>query len=63
MEGTVDPRWRKASYSGNGGGSCVEVGNDKSAVLVRDTKEHGRGPVLRVSPNGWGQFLDSIRSA
>jgi hypothetical protein len=26
MEDTVDPRWRKASYSGNGGGSCVEVG-------------------------------------
>jgi hypothetical protein len=26
MEDTIDPRWRKASYSGNGGGSCVEVG-------------------------------------
>jgi hypothetical protein len=26
MEEPLDPRWRKASYSGNGGGSCVEVG-------------------------------------
>ena len=26
MEKPLDPRWRKSSYSGNGGGSCVEVG-------------------------------------
>jgi hypothetical protein len=26
MEEPVDPCWRKASYSSNGGGSCVEVG-------------------------------------
>jgi len=26
MEKPLDPRWRKASYSSNGGGSCVEVG-------------------------------------
>jgi Domain of unknown function (DUF397) len=62
MEG-VDPRWRKASYSGNGGGSCVEVGNGDSEVLVRDTKNHGRGPVLRVTRDDWRRFLKSIRSA
>jgi len=26
MEDQIDQRWRKSSYSGNGGGSCVEVG-------------------------------------
>jgi len=26
MEEPLDPRWRKARHSGNGGGSCVEVG-------------------------------------
>jgi hypothetical protein len=26
MEEPVDARWRKASYSSNGGDSCVEVG-------------------------------------
>lgn len=26
MESQLDPRWRKASYSGNGGVDCVEVG-------------------------------------
>jgi Domain of unknown function (DUF397) len=26
MEELLDPRWRKTSYSGNGGVDCVEVG-------------------------------------
>ena len=26
MEDTVKTGWRKSSYSGNGGGECVEVG-------------------------------------
>ena len=26
MEASVELRWRKSSYSGNGGGDCVEVG-------------------------------------
>ena len=26
MEEPVGTRWRKSSYSGNGGGECVEVG-------------------------------------
>ena len=41
--------WRKASYSGNGGADCVEAGTVPGAVLIRDTKDNGHGPVLRVS--------------
>ena len=26
MEASVEMSWRKSSYSGNGGGDCVEVG-------------------------------------
>jgi hypothetical protein len=26
VEDQIEPRWRKSSYSGNGGGNCVEVG-------------------------------------
>jgi hypothetical protein len=26
MEEPLDPRWRKSSYSANGGSDCVEVG-------------------------------------
>ena len=48
-----NPRWRKSTYSGNGGVSCVEAGHVPGAVLVRDTTQHGRGPVVRVTPGAW----------
>jgi hypothetical protein len=38
MENTV-LKWRAASYSSNGGGNCVEVADNDSRVLVRDTKD------------------------
>ena len=31
---------------------CVHMG----AILVRDTKDHQRGPVLRFSANAWRRF-------
>jgi hypothetical protein len=61
MEGKISPRWRKSSYSGNGGSDCVEVGNDARRVLVRDTKDHGQGPVLRFSPEAWRRFADRVK--
>jgi len=61
MESSVDPRWRKSSYSGNGGGSCVEVGQD-DRVLVRDTKQHGQGPVLTFGPQTWETFLRAVKT-
>lgn len=48
----IDNRWRKSSYSGNGG-NCVEVGQSGATVLVSDTKNHGRGPVLVLSADAW----------
>jgi Domain of unknown function (DUF397) len=60
MEGTIDLCWRKSSYSGNGGGNCVEVAAHGSRVLVRDAK--GRvGPVLRFSPGTWRRFADQVK--
>jgi uncharacterized protein DUF397 len=29
MEESIDPRWRKSSYSGNGGGNCVEAASNR----------------------------------
>ncbi|MET8863409.1 DUF397 domain-containing protein [Nonomuraea sp. NPDC004580] len=51
--------WTKAKASGGNGGSCVEVmrGADDS-VLVRDTKDHGKGPVLTFRRDEWRAFLD-----
>jgi hypothetical protein len=51
--------WRKSSYSGNEG-NCVEVGHATGRLVVRDTKDQGRGPVLNVSPADWSQFKASI---
>jgi hypothetical protein len=42
--------------------SCVEAGNVPGAVLVRDTKDDGRGPVLRVAPSDWRRFTATIRA-
>jgi hypothetical protein len=56
---TMSP-WRTSSYSGNGGQNCVQVAED-GAILIRDTKDCERGPVLRVSPDAWQAFTDSLR--
>jgi Domain of unknown function (DUF397) len=57
----VNPGWRKSSYSNGNGGQCVEAGHLPGAVLVRDTKDNGTGPVLRVTPAGWRRFTLRVR--
>lgn len=52
--------WRKSRHSGNGG-NCVEVADHANRVLVRDTKNHGHGPVLRFSPDAWRRFADRVK--
>jgi hypothetical protein len=60
MEVQIDPRWRKASYSGNGGGNCVEVGQARPGVLIRDTTDR-TGPVLRFTPDAWRRFAGQVK--
>jgi Domain of unknown function (DUF397) len=60
MEST-DMNWRKSSCSGGNGGSCVEVADNTSRVLVRDTKQDGTGPVLRFTPDAWRRFADRVK--
>jgi hypothetical protein len=59
MQTMSDP-WRKSSYSTNGGQDCVEVAGS-GAVLIRDTTDRERGPVLRVSPAAWQEFLATVK--
>lgn len=54
---TIDG-WRKSSYSGNGGGNCVEVAASGS-VLVRDTQDRA-GAVLSFDAETWRKFVKSI---
>jgi Domain of unknown function (DUF397) len=56
-----ETRWRKSTYSSNGGASCVEVGQASDIVAVRDTKQHRRGPVLRFTPAAWRRFADQVK--
>jgi hypothetical protein len=60
MEAMKDRRWRKASYSDNGG-NCIEVGEARRGVLVRDTRDHGHGPVLWFSPDAWRRFAGRVK--
>lgn len=54
--------WHKSSYSGNAN-SCVEVGRATDGTVgVRDTKQHGRGPVLAFAASEWQDFLARIRN-
>lgn len=57
---TLEPRWRKSSYSGGNGGACVEVGQHGAAVLVRDSKAEN-GPELPFGPGAWADFLSTLK--
>jgi hypothetical protein len=58
----LDSRWRKSSFSGNGG-DCVEVGQlHGGMIVVRDTKDHDPGPVHRFTRAGWQAFTAGVRA-
>jgi hypothetical protein len=52
--------WRTSTYTGNGGGNCVEVANDTSRVLVRDTKDRDGG-TLAFTVGAWRRLTDAIK--
>ena len=52
--------WRKSRYSGQGE-SCVEVAPTQGGVLVRDTKDHGAGPIITFTSSEWTAFLSGVR--
>ncbi|MGH3245789.1 MAG: DUF397 domain-containing protein [Trebonia sp.] len=48
-----DPsRWRKSSYSGTSGNSCVETAGGGGVILVRDTTDR-EGFTLSVPADVW----------
>ncbi|MEU1259188.1 DUF397 domain-containing protein [Streptomyces chartreusis] len=49
--------WFKSSYSGSGGGDCVEVAVATEAVHVRDSKDRP-GPELMFKDTTWADFLE-----
>ncbi len=51
--------WRKSTYSGANGGSCVEVGSAEG-VAVRDTTDR-EGATLEFSAQAWQEFTRRLR--
>jgi hypothetical protein len=62
MIDTAGMRWRKSSFSNGTGGECVEVADLHDGRLVRDTKDQGRGPVLRFAESDWRAFVAGVKS-
>jgi hypothetical protein len=60
MEESVNLQWRKSSYSGNGGGDCVEVASLPDVVAVRDSKDRN-GPALGFAADAWAAFVSGIK--
>ncbi|MEU6534324.1 DUF397 domain-containing protein [Streptomyces sp. NPDC047000] len=52
---TTEVGWFKSSYSGGGGGNCVEIAVASHAIHIRDSKDKERGR-LTVSPDTWSAF-------
>ena len=58
---TLSVPWRKSTYSTNGGQDCIEAASVPGAVLIRDTKNNGHGPVLRLSFTAFAEFTTRVR--
>lgn len=54
--------WRKSSYSGANGGSCVETASRNGLVLVRDTTNRDGG-TLALSAGAWREFTAGLKTA
>ncbi len=59
----TEPRlagWRTSRHSGSSA-NCVEVAVGDRMVGVRDTKQHGRGPVLAFTARAWQAFAAAAK--
>jgi hypothetical protein len=53
--------WVKAALS-DGSTSCVEMRRHAGAVEVRDTKDHGTGPILRYTATEFKTWLSGAKN-
>ena len=54
--------WRKSSYSGSGGGNCVEVASGLAVVAVRDSKAPEL-PAVAFTDGSWKAFTRRVKDA
>jgi hypothetical protein len=53
--------WRKSAHS-NSSANCVEVATAEHMVGVRDSKQHGHGPILEFTATQWAAFIADVKS-
>lgn len=56
---TRTARWRKSSYSSDGG-DCLEVAGLTARTAVRDSK-NPTGPALILSDHAWAAFVTETK--
>jgi hypothetical protein len=61
MEHIDNLRWRKSSFSGNGGANCVEVADDGENVYVRNSKNPAAA-VASFTQSEWRAFISGAQN-
>ncbi|GAB3668863.1 hypothetical protein GCM10027589_35680 [Actinocorallia lasiicapitis] len=57
---SIAVRWRKSSYSAQGGADCVEVAGSSGRVLVRDSKNPAVG-MLALRRTAFAALAEAVR--
>lgn len=57
---TLSPDWTKSSLS-HVNGNCLEARATSGGVDVRNSRDR-KGPVLRLTPGTWSNFLADVRN-
>jgi hypothetical protein len=61
MNDELRAAWRKSSYTGQEGGTCVELANLNTTVGVRDSTDP-HGPVLQFGRDAMVELLTRIKT-
>jgi hypothetical protein len=54
-------RWRKSSYSTGNGGNCVEIGQPRPGIAIRDSQDP-KGPRLSFRSEVWETFAAKVKT-